>query len=163
MSQKKVDAYKEQKANRKEILKKEKRMLMIEKIIGIVVCFAVACWVGYSVYEKVTDTTGKEVEKVDTVIDTSALDEYASSLNTTEDDSLVVEPVEDADAEDTVVEADEAETEEAETAETEAAETEAAKSEAAETDTAETIETETTETKATETEAAESAAQDQAE
>ena len=150
MSQKKVDAYKQQKANRKEILKKEKRMLMIEKMIGIVICFAAACWVGYSVYDKVTDTSGKEIVKVDTVIDTSALNDYTSSLDT-EDDSLEVETAEDAEteadaaaeettsveetADDTVEEASEAgttETEEQEAAEqtTQTSETEAAEDKA---------------------------------
>ena len=87
MSQKKVDAYKEQKANRKEIIKKEKRMLMIEKVIGLVVCVAAVCWVGYSVYDKVTDLSGQEVVQVDTVIDTAALDDYTASLDAEEEEA----------------------------------------------------------------------------
>lgn len=78
MSQKKVDAYKEQKANRAKILKKEKLILRLEKLAALAVCIAAVCWIGYSVYGKVTD--GKEEVKVETVMDTSALDDYLSGI-----------------------------------------------------------------------------------
>jgi DNA-directed RNA polymerase beta subunit len=79
MSQKKVDAYKEQKANRAKIIKKEKRMLRLEKLAGILVCIAAVCWVGYSVQDKVISS--QEVVETETVIDTSALDEYLQSIS----------------------------------------------------------------------------------
>ena len=110
MSQKKVDAYKQQKANRKEIIKKEKRMLLIEKAIGLAVCAVAVIWVGYSVYDKITDTSGVEVVKQDTVIDTSALDDYTASLtadDTSVEDGTEAEEIEEADAEDTQADADE--------------------------------------------------------
>lgn len=122
MSQKKVDAYKEQKANRKEILKKEKRMLMLEKVIGFAVCLVAAGWVLYSVYDKVTDTSGAEVVKVDTVIDTSALDDYTSGLHTDES--------EEAETVDTEEEAEAGETADADSEETTAEETDSEESEA---------------------------------
>lgn len=79
MSQKKVDAYKEQKANRSKIMKREKRILLLEKLAALVVCLAAVCWVGYSVYDK---TVGEQEEvKVETAMDTSALDNYISSLS----------------------------------------------------------------------------------
>ena len=78
MSQKKVDAYKEQKANRAKIMKKEKWTLRLEKLAALVVCIAVVCWIGFSVYGKVTD--GKEEVKVETTMDTSALDDYLSGI-----------------------------------------------------------------------------------
>ena len=78
MSEKKVDAYKEQKANRAKIMKKEKWTLRLEKLAALVVCIAVVCWIGFSVYGKVTD--GKEEVKVETVMDTSALDDYLSGI-----------------------------------------------------------------------------------
>lgn len=78
MSQKKVDAYKQEKANREKIIKKEKRILFLEKLAALVVCLAAVCWVGYSVYDK---TVGQQEEvKTETVMDTSALDNYVSSL-----------------------------------------------------------------------------------
>lgn len=80
MSQKKVDAYKEQKANREKIMKKEKRILMLEKAAGLLVCLAAVCWIGYSVYGKVTENQTTVTQ--DTVIDTSAMDDYLSNIST---------------------------------------------------------------------------------
>lgn len=48
MSQEKVDKYKEQKANRKEMMKKAKRASIIRNCIASVVLVAVIGWVGYS-------------------------------------------------------------------------------------------------------------------
>ncbi|MBR2258691.1 MAG: hypothetical protein IJ899_15445 [Blautia sp.] len=79
MSQKKVDAYKQEKANREKIMKKEKAILRLEKCIAAVICAAVICWVGFSIYDK---TVSEPVEeKQDTQIDTTALDDYLNGLN----------------------------------------------------------------------------------
>ena len=48
MSQEKVDKYKEQKANRKETMKKAKRASLIRNAVTSVVLVAVIGWVGYS-------------------------------------------------------------------------------------------------------------------
>ena len=48
MSQEKVNKYKEQKANRKEMMKKQKRADLIRNSIAGVVLVAVIGWVGYS-------------------------------------------------------------------------------------------------------------------
>ena len=48
MSQEKVNKYKEQKANRKEIMKKEKRASIIRNSVASVILVAVIGWVGYS-------------------------------------------------------------------------------------------------------------------
>ena len=82
MSQKKVDAYKAQKANREKIMKKEKLVLGLEKLAALVVCIVAVCWIGYSVYGKVTE--GQEDVKVETVMDTSALDSYLNGITTTD-------------------------------------------------------------------------------
>lgn len=50
MSQKKVDAYKKEKANREQIIKKEKRILKLEKLLAVVVGLVLVCWVGFSIY-----------------------------------------------------------------------------------------------------------------
>ena len=50
MSQKKVDAYKAQKANREKIMKKEKLVLRLEKLVALAACIVAVCWIGYSVY-----------------------------------------------------------------------------------------------------------------
>ncbi|MDO4602019.1 MAG: hypothetical protein Q4B37_07085 [Eubacteriales bacterium] len=79
MSQKKVDSYKKEKANREKLIKKEKRILMLEKLAGIAICAAVVCWIGFSIYDKTQEN--KEAVVQETEIDTAALDEYLSSLN----------------------------------------------------------------------------------
>lgn len=48
MSQEKVNRYKEQKANRKEIIKKAKRAKLLRTCIASVVLVAAIGWVGYS-------------------------------------------------------------------------------------------------------------------
>ena len=70
MSQKKVDAYKAEKANREKIMKKEKLILTIEKLAAFVACM---------VYGKVTE--GQETVTTETVMDTSALDSYLNGLS----------------------------------------------------------------------------------
>lgn len=52
MSQEKVDRYKEQKKNRKKIMKKEKHLHFLGCFAGIVVCAAIVFWAGWSIYQK---------------------------------------------------------------------------------------------------------------
>ena len=82
MSQKKVDAYKKEKANSEKLIKKEKRILMLEKLAGIAVCVVAVCWIGFSVYDKSQED--KETVGQETEMDTAALDEYLSSLTAEE-------------------------------------------------------------------------------
>lgn len=79
MSQKKVDAYKQEKANREKIMKKEKMVLRLEKLAALVVCLVAVCWIGYSIYGKAVES--KASEKIETVMDTTALDEYLSGID----------------------------------------------------------------------------------
>ena len=101
MSQKKVDIYKEQKANRKQIIKKEKRMLMIEKTVACVVLAAIICWIGYSIYGRITRVNPEDVKVETTTLDTSALDEYAMNI---EQEELAAEEEEAEPAEETTEE-----------------------------------------------------------
>ncbi|MCI8483528.1 MAG: hypothetical protein HFH41_04225 [Lachnospiraceae bacterium] len=82
MSQKKVDRYKEEKANRKKIMKREKIKRSIATVCGTLASIAVIGWVGYSAY----GYFHKQEEKnpVQTEIDISALNEYLSGLYTEE-------------------------------------------------------------------------------
>ena len=116
MSQKKVDQYKEQKANRSEIMKKEKRTLMIEKIIGGVVTLLVVCWVLFSVYNKLTAVDESTQEVVTTAMDTTAIDNFVTELSSEGEEAE--ETVEEEAAEEETETAEEAEeTVEEETAE----------------------------------------------
>lgn len=81
MSQAKVDYYKEQKRNRKKIMKKQKMENFLLKVCGIVLGAAIVVWIGYSAVKmtgtKSADTT---TETTNYVLDTSALDSYMSGL-----------------------------------------------------------------------------------
>ena len=79
MSQEKVNRYKEQKANRKEIMQKEKQQKQMRKLIGVVVAVICVGWIGYSVYGVATrpDDTPYEVNL-------NAYDEYQEQLTAEE-------------------------------------------------------------------------------
>lgn len=81
MSQEKVNKYKQEKANRKQILKKQKRNRMITKIAGAIVCLAIVGWIGYSVY----DSTAKKAAASQTEVDLSSLQDYLSGISSEED------------------------------------------------------------------------------
>ena len=137
MSQKKVDYYKEQKANRSEIMKKEKRILMIEKIVAAVVGVFAVCWIIFSVVNKFTATDESAVETVRTAINTSALDDFIDDVAAEGAEEEASE--EEAAAEEETTEEETAETEET-TEEEDASEEPAAEKEASEEETAETTE-----------------------
>ena len=50
MSQAKVDRYKKEKANRKQIMAREKRIHLLCVICGWVIVAAIVVWAGYSAY-----------------------------------------------------------------------------------------------------------------
>ena len=76
MSQEKVAKYKEQKANRKEIMKKEKRARIFRNAVAAVVLVAVVGWLGYSAVDYWQDNQPRqEVE-----VDYTAVDEYLSEI-----------------------------------------------------------------------------------
>lgn len=78
MSQEKVNKYKEEKANRKAILKREKRNRMIGRIVGSVIGLALVGWIGFSIYDKVV--TGMETAQTEVKLD--AVSNYLTGLNT---------------------------------------------------------------------------------
>lgn len=51
MSQEKVDRYKQEKANRKQIMRKQKAMGIVRKLILAVVAIALVGWLGYSAFD----------------------------------------------------------------------------------------------------------------
>lgn len=76
MSQEKVNQYKEQKKNRKEIIKKEKRKALISKVCVAAVLLVVAGWLVYSAVVTVQNAEGPAV-----TVNTSALTEYVNNLS----------------------------------------------------------------------------------
>ena len=79
MSQKKVDLYKEQKANRAQIIRREKRILRLEKTIAALVCVVLVGWIGFSIYSTATSPSSDETV-VDTQLNVTALNDYISGL-----------------------------------------------------------------------------------
>lgn len=76
MSQAKVDRYKEEKANRKKIVKKAKMMNTVRKCVVGVVGLLLIGWIGYSAYN--TYDANKPQEKVE--IDYTAVDGLGQKL-----------------------------------------------------------------------------------
>ena len=83
MSQAKVDRYKEQKKNRKQIIKKEKREWMATKLGLSVIAIVLVAWIGISAYSGITGTEEETatVEKSTYTLDVSPLDDYISGLS----------------------------------------------------------------------------------
>ena len=76
MSQAKVDRYKEQKKNRKKIMRREKIASVLRKCAGTVVALAVLGWLGYSavsMYQKNQPVSYTEVN-------ITAISDYIRSL-----------------------------------------------------------------------------------
>ena len=81
MSQAKVDRYKEQKKNRKQIIKKEKReWALVQAGLGLFAVVVVA-WAGVAVYQGVTAPAETTTDELTTyTVNTTALDDYMSEL-----------------------------------------------------------------------------------
>ncbi|MDO4805314.1 MAG: hypothetical protein Q4A32_10900 [Lachnospiraceae bacterium] len=82
MSQKKVDAYKEYKKNKKQILKKEKRMAKIETGLVIAVLAVFIGWFGVSAYQTATrPKDGEETAIEATEVNMTDYMEYVNGLS----------------------------------------------------------------------------------
>lgn len=125
MSQKKVDAYKARKGLHNKTDRKEKVLFGLEMFAWAFICVVIVAWIGYSAYVKVTGAKENVVQN--TVMDTTALDNYISNLSTDASDGT---DSTDADTADTT--ADDSETETADKSE-EADDTNVADDKAAET------------------------------
>ncbi|MBR4807694.1 MAG: hypothetical protein IKZ65_04300 [Lachnospiraceae bacterium] len=65
MSQAKVDAYKNEKANRKENMKKDKRMGVIRALIATCLVIALVAWAGFSLYGNISNQEKSQAIAVD--------------------------------------------------------------------------------------------------
>ena len=92
MSQKKVDAYKVRKGNHNKADKKEKLLFGLEMFAWAFICVVIVAWIGYSAYVKVAGAKENVVQN--TVMDTTALDNYISGLSA---DTTDADTEEDAD------------------------------------------------------------------
>lgn len=80
MSQAKVDRYKQEKANRKQIMKKEKMQRMAGIVCSWVVLGALAGWALYSGYQYYDSTRPEQTY----YCDTTAISDYLSALESEE-------------------------------------------------------------------------------
>ena len=76
MSQAKVDKYKQDKANRQQIMKKEKRELFLWRTGAYAVCIAAVAWIGFSAYSRFNVPEPKSY-----AVTTDAVDDYLSGLD----------------------------------------------------------------------------------
>ncbi len=83
MSQEKVDRYKQEKANRKKTMKREKFKKGVLTTVGTVVCVVIIGWIGYSGYGYFQSQ--KAENPTQTEIDVSSINDYLSGLSGTED------------------------------------------------------------------------------
>lgn len=65
MSQKKVEQYKKEKANRKQIMKKQKHMSFIRRSAAALVACAILAWAGFSMYRMHEAKQPRSVAEVD--------------------------------------------------------------------------------------------------
>ena len=77
MSQEKVAKYKAEKANRKQIVKKQKREKMIRSSIAGVILVAIVGWIGYSGITYYQNNKPRETVEVDY----SAVDDFITGLS----------------------------------------------------------------------------------
>ena len=77
MSQAKVDQYKKEKANRKQIMAKEKRQKMLMKICSGAILVVLAAWIGVSTVDFVMDN--RPVKKI--YCDIKEIDKYMETLD----------------------------------------------------------------------------------
>ena len=76
MSQEKVDKYKQEKANRKQNMKKEKVKQAFRRVVVGVLGFALVGWLGYSAYNLYDASRPKQTAQVDYM----AITDYQSQL-----------------------------------------------------------------------------------
>ncbi len=77
MSQAKVDKYKEEKANRKQIIRKQRIMNVVRKCVLTLAALALVGWLGYSAY----DTYESNQERAVASVNYDAINNYLSTLS----------------------------------------------------------------------------------
>lgn len=80
MSQEKVERYKQEKANRKQIAQKQKKMHILRNTAMALVAVVLIGWLGYSAYDLYESKQPRQMAE----IDYTAVNEYLQSLTATE-------------------------------------------------------------------------------
>ena len=111
MSQEKVDFYKKQKRNRRQIMKKEKTMRRLEITILIVILAALVVWFCYLIYNNARLKNAGTVTNT-TQMNLSAWEDYTENLGTLVNGEEAEEEAAEEPAEETAEEEASAESEE---------------------------------------------------
>ena len=82
MSQKKVDKYKQDKANRQKIMKREKVLRRVEITVAAVVLAALLVWCCIAVYRNSQEKALENADTVTTSLDLTEVDSYLNGLTT---------------------------------------------------------------------------------
>ncbi len=90
MSQEKVDRYKKEKANRKQIMRREKMANLLRKCVVGIVGLILVGWIGYSAYG--TYESSKPKEEVQ--IDYTAVNELQERLATVQEEEAAAQEAE---------------------------------------------------------------------
>lgn len=77
MSQQKVDRYKQEKANRKQIMRRQRIMSIVRKCAVAVVAVALIGWLGFSVYDSYTSNQ----ERPAVAVNYDSVTDYLSGLS----------------------------------------------------------------------------------
>lgn len=80
MSQEKVDRYKKDKANRKQIMRKQKMKGIVRKVVVSLAALALVGWLGYSAWELHDSNKVRPVAEVNY----DSISDYLNTLTTSE-------------------------------------------------------------------------------
>lgn len=80
MSQEKVDRYKKDKANRKQIMRKQKMKGIVRKVVVSLAALALVGWLGYSAWEIYDSNKVRPVAEVNY----DSISDYLNTLTTSE-------------------------------------------------------------------------------
>ena len=81
MSQEKVDLYKEEKKNRKKIMRREKIRTRLTVVAVVVVFGFLIGWFSWAVYNNVKNNQATTAKATTTDLDLSAIESYTTALN----------------------------------------------------------------------------------
>lgn len=81
MSQEKVDLYKEEKKNRKKLMRREKIRTRLTVVAVVVVFGFLIGWFSWAVYNNVKNNQATTAKATTTELDLSAIESYTTALN----------------------------------------------------------------------------------
>ena len=80
MSQEKVDRYKQEKANRQQIMKKQKRNRILGIVLTLVIVIGLVAWFGIAVFRNVSASRAASAPAQVTELDLTEVDNYLQEL-----------------------------------------------------------------------------------